>query len=37
MKNASKDLITREEKIAIVAVCSLLIIALFYFASTSGF
>lgn len=36
MKNAKGSLITTEEKIAIVAVCSLLIIVLFYFASMSG-
>jgi len=36
MKNAKDSLISQEEKIAIVAVCSLLIIALLYLASTAG-
>ena len=36
MKNAKGSLISNEEKIAIVAVFSLLIIALIYLASTAG-
>jgi len=36
MKNAKGSLISNEEKMAIIAVCSLLIIALLYLASTAG-